>query len=591
MERMMKTSKSLMILAIMAFALFSSCKAFAVNLEITTSQSDTSTYEGVVDQSGTLLPRFSGYWVQIIKTSTGSINPPDKFGDPTNGDVVIASVEVGDGFVFGPNGNFDTELSIVNSGDILYCRAFNTPSPSTATYYGNSEIYTVQSYSPQTWNINGSADTPAFATNMSFDTTPPVPPTSLVVSPEISGDLFVSWTPSTSPDDAGTRIIIRTDRSATSEFDYSGATYEDISAAAAQALRDTGLLNGVKYYFTIFSYDTSNNFSTGVSSSETAFDLLPPAVSTTEPISGRMDADPSTTISVTFNDTMNASNTINAFHIIAQNGASVSGSGALSPLNKFVFTPSANLVGNVTYTCTVDTTATDKAGNPLPARYTWQFRTAGAIIAGIPPFISNIKFDGWGAKTGDFIAPRPRITADITDPLGFGNISSVEVLLDSTVYYYGNDILSAVFSAGFMSFLPTSSMTSGTHTVTVRAWNWLGLLTEESIAGLQIAGGELRIIGQFVNYPAEVDSGKGTTFAYTLSAPSDIQLYIYGIGGIVLKKVIASGTPGGMAGYNEVYWDGLSGIGHPLGNGMYIVIVAAGDKRLGKLNLIINNSP
>jgi hypothetical protein len=585
---MKRTVKIFFLLIAMFIAL--NTAAFAVNVEITSNYNDTHLNEGVVNESGTPIPWMSGYVVQIIKLAGSSPNPPASNGDPTGGDTVIGTVEVGD-WSFGIDGYIYSNVT-ASAGDRLICRLFNNPDRSIATYYGNSEIYTVSTNAFQSWDVNGSTDIPAFATSMVFDSTPPSPPTNMKVTQEAHGDLFATWTASVSPDTAGTRIIWRTDGYATDQLDYTGSNYADIAVAAAQVLRNTGLTHGTRYYYAAFAYDTSNNYSGAATSSEVSNDIVPPSVTTTEPISSAVGVDTSSNITVTFDDNMSPSDTINAFEMTAQNGTSVAGSGSLSPANQLIFDPGTDLVGNTTYRCTLGATARDDAGNLITSSFTWTFRTAGSVITAIPPRIENIKFDGWNVKAGDVIAPRPRITADITDPnIGISEITTIEITVDTISYIYSFTQLPAIYSANFMDFRLPANLASGAHTFTIRAENTVGDISQESIPGLLVAGGEVRIIGQFVNFPAEVDSGKGTTFAYTLSAASDIQIYIYGISGIVFKKKIPNGAPGTKAGYNEVFWDGLNSLGNPLGNGMYIVLIASGDKKLGKMNLIIKNKP
>ncbi len=112
-----------------------------------------------------------------------------------------------------------------------------------------------------------------FTTNT--DTTPPGNVT-LIATP---GDTVVmlDWTLPSDPDFAGTRLLRKTGTFPTNPLD--GLVIYD---GTSNTYLDTGLINGVTYYYGAYSYDTSHNFASGALASSTpnGAPITPPATST-----------------------------------------------------------------------------------------------------------------------------------------------------------------------------------------------------------------------------------------------------------------------------------------------------------------------
>lgn len=96
-----------------------------------------------------------GSLIQLVWTgSDGQINEPNSnpghIGDPTGDDVLIATAEVGDGYLPGwANGCFDKVFSgeHIQVGNVVYLRVWNTTNsqPSMSSLYGDSNPYEIQS--------------------------------------------------------------------------------------------------------------------------------------------------------------------------------------------------------------------------------------------------------------------------------------------------------------------------------------------------------------------------------------------------------------------------------------------------------------
>jgi hypothetical protein len=83
--------------------------------------------------------------------------------------------------------------------------------------------------------------------------------------------------------------------------------------------------------------------------------------------------------------------------------------------------------------------------------------------------------------------------------------------------------------------------------------------------------------GYITNYPNPFHPGEApTTIAYKLADNANVTVKIFSlVGGLVLQKQFAAGTPGGTVGLNEFVWDGRNGDGETVASGGYVVQVHA----------------
>jgi hypothetical protein len=579
--------KMLKTISLVFLLIIFSC-SYALALEVTTGSQES---EGITDEAGNYLYGTveAGDLVQIIHITSDPavIHSPDNNGDPTGGDVLLATAKIGDGFPFSdPKGRFSTTNEVsVNNGWKIYCRAWNSTEATSSTYFGNSEIYTATANVGEQWDIHGSTNIPAFKTGNFIDTIPPSPPTNFKATQEVSGDLILTWTASASPDTVGTMLKFLT-ASHSPTIEGEGQFITNVLTTAAQSYRHTGLTDGTTYYYSAFAYDAAPNYSSPASTDEVSNDTLPPSVSSVSPASGESGVTTGRTIIVTFNDVMSQDATEAAFHIypsVASISFSWSGGGAQMNVNH------ASFATGTYYTCTVDATAKDKGGNPLGSACTWRFRTA----AGQPPEISDVKIDGWKQYPGDIISPHPKINATITDPdSGFAGIASIEIAANTISFIYGSPEIESIYSriSGYLDVRFPVFIPAGTYTIYVRAWDISGNVSEDAFPGLEIKGGAAGIIGPVLNYPNPLVSGVGTTFSYKLTIDANLEIHVYSIkGSKIYSKKIPSGSPGGSAGYNEFFWNGLSNFEEGIGNGIYIVKVVADGKVIGSSKIVIQN--
>ena len=85
------------------------------------------------------------------------------------------------------------------------------------------------------------------------------------------------------------------------------------------------------------------------------------------------------------------------------------------------------------------------------------------------------------------------------------------------------------------------------------------------------------------NYPNPMRTTDGTYIAYTLSKEVDIKLYIYDLTGrLIYQRLYPAGTIGGKAGYNEVFFSGVSDLGEAVSNGVCLYAIVAENKVLAR---------
>ena len=108
------------------------------------------------------------------------------------------------------------------------------------------------------------------------------------------------------------------------------------------------------------------------------WDTLPPEVSTVSPPADSTDAATDTTVEAVFNERLDpATLTTDSFTLVASSERPhVSGTVTYDDsLKKAVFTPSAALDGNTTYTATLTAAIADVSGHNLETDYSWSFTT------------------------------------------------------------------------------------------------------------------------------------------------------------------------------------------------------------------------
>ena len=150
----------------------------------------------------------------------------------------------------------------------------------------------------------------------------------------------------------------------------------------------TGLVNGSEYVFEIDAEDTSGNLSersdpVTATPIDDGLDVQPPSVVSSTPSDGDTDVAVNANLTVTFSEAMNQAATEAALSVIPNIDCTVSwdASGTILSCN-----PDADLAADTSYSATVDTGATDLAGNALELPFAFSFTTGTTALA-------NCRFD------------------------------------------------------------------------------------------------------------------------------------------------------------------------------------------------------
>jgi hypothetical protein len=89
------------------------------------------------------------------------------------------------------------------------------------------------------------------------DTTPPSTPTGLTVS-STAGKVVLAWTNPTNSDFSGVKLYRKLGSAATSTADSAAVL---IFQGKGTGITDSGVLSGLTYYYSLYAYDTSSNYS------------------------------------------------------------------------------------------------------------------------------------------------------------------------------------------------------------------------------------------------------------------------------------------------------------------------------------------
>ena len=126
----------------------------------------------------------------------------------------------------------------------------------------------------------------------------------------------------------------------------------------------------------------------------------------------------------------------------------------------------------------------------------------------------------------------------------------------------------------FTPLLVLEDETVKTHSVMVEVSDNFGGVTTAQIDSLKVSSGSAKITGPALSFPTVYTPGKGSTaiISYNLTGDADITIYMFSVSGeSVWVRKFSAGESGGKAGYNQVWFEGVSDLSKSyLGNGIYI---------------------
>ncbi|MEO6452609.1 MAG: Ig-like domain-containing protein [Ginsengibacter sp.] len=305
---------------------------------------------------------------------------------------------------------------------------------------------------------------------------------------------------------AGTTATFSPTKNLTASTKYTGTIIAGVRDAAHNAM--------------VSNYVWS--FTTGIGP-----DLIRPTVISTDPVNAATGVALNKKISATFSEVMDSVSVTTSFTLAntTLGGTAVTGTVTYSGTTA-IFSPSADLAINTTYTGTITTGATDLAGNTLLSNYTWSFTTVGDLT---PPTV--ISTDPAAGATG--VVLDKKITATFSEIMNSVTITDVTFTLKQgatvvlgTVTYIGT---TAKFSPSVnlaYNKTYTATITTGAKDIAGNAlaadyvWSFTTLqvtippmLASDSLFGA--FGGSAGITNQGLNTMIN-NGGIGTTAASTL---------------------------------------------------------------------------
>ncbi|MGQ9476393.1 MAG: Ig-like domain-containing protein [Actinomycetota bacterium] len=138
-------------------------------------------------------------------------------------------------------------------------------------------------------------------------------------------------------------------------------------------------------------------------------DWTPPQVSSVSPAPGSVNLPVDTVVTATFSDAngmLASSINLSTFNLVDEEGTAISGSVNYDPgTMTATFDPDTDLFYGYTYTATLTTGITDLAGNPIPAAYSWSFRTADILSLNLVETYNRDGTPGGGGVSFGDIGP------------------------------------------------------------------------------------------------------------------------------------------------------------------------------------------
>ncbi|MFA5104310.1 MAG: fibronectin type III domain-containing protein [Candidatus Margulisiibacteriota bacterium] len=216
-----------------------------------------------------------------------------------------------------------------------------------------------------------------------------------------------------------------------------------------------------------------------------------------------------------------------------------------------------------------------------------QWTLLGEQKTGAKNDFRSIKADGRDLLSGDIVGSKPNISVEIDEGK---NIETLDVYVDGVKMTSSGTKGKGTIKG--LEYTVEKTIPEGEHSIRIEAMDTEGGVYERQITGVTVASaGVQQIVGSVLGYPNPYDSNAGNLrISYTLTNDMDVMIYIFSTAGkVVSKGQYMSGTMGGLAGYNEVTWDGKDIFGAKVENGAYLIRVIEKNtsKQMGKCNIMV----
>ncbi|HVF38960.1 MAG TPA: Ig-like domain-containing protein [Gemmatimonadaceae bacterium] len=322
-------------------------------------------------------------------------------------------------------------------------------------------------------------------------------------------------------------------RATTSGAAVSGSVAYNSAARTVTFTPSSPLAAGTNYTFSITTgaRDLAGNaLATAFSSTFTTVapsDVTAPTVVSTNPASGAGGVGVSSTVSVTFSETMDPATISSSTITLAPSGGSAVAATVSynAGSNTATLIPSSPLSNSTTYTLTVTTGVKDAAGNSLASAFTTSFSTAAAVDT-TPPVVATVT----PANGAGGIAVSTTVIAGFNEPMDPATINTSTVGLRTTSS--GAVVSGAVTydaSARTVTFTPSSPLAAGTDytfAITTGARDVTGNALASAFASTftTVAPSDVTAPTVIANLPANGATGVSPTIIVTatFSEPMDV---------------------------------------------------------------------
>ena len=209
--------------------------------------------------------------------------------------------------------------------------------------------------------------------------------------------------------------------------------------------------------------------------------------------------------------------------------------------------------------------------------------------------VIRIGFEGQNFVDGNLVSQNSKLEVEIADSVSGVNIAgdighnvtmvideneSNEIILTDQFNYYEGNFKAGKVLYDFSTYnaaqkdkdkniIEQNGLEPGEHTIRVKAWDNFNNSSISSVRFTVISNNSLGISNVY-NYPNPFASA--TTFLFSISQPSRVQIKIYTVSGRLISTL--KNLPG-EAGMNQYDWDGRDKDGDVLANGVYLYKIMA----------------
>ena len=91
-----------------------------------------------------------------------------------------------------------------------------------------------------------------------------------------------------------------------------------------------------------------------------------------------------------------------------------------------------------------------------------------------------------------------------------------------------------------------------------------------------------------ISYPNPFNPNVETsTIAYKLAEDAEVKIYIFDVSGSLVQTIVTTSANRASDGFSRYAWNGRTGFGSTVANGVYLVQIVSGGKTIGKTKVMV----